>query len=294
VKLLSLVIGCTSTVGNSLNSITGTLHSNIVRSLYPQNRLILILYLSATSTLSIDLSRNWTNTTVQIGSTIKPENCASLNSPSLWYHEEEDTLYSGFTGWPSFNRPPPYQIPISIWTFKPDGFGNGQWTEVIPPRASALASLLRPSDALQAFAGDFAWALGGYNQNIQGLSGLPVLPGLIQFDMSSKVFQNISSTGYTYNGGGVAKGAMQYVPSFGPQGIFVAMGGNGNPSQNSYPNCSFSTVAVFDPQSQQWWNQTTTGAVPTPRINFCTAGVNSTNNTFEMYLKLWGPCDWVG
>ncbi len=32
----------------------------------------------------------------------------------------------------------------------------------------------------------------------------------MQFDMSSKVFQNISSTGYTYNGGGVAKGAMQY------------------------------------------------------------------------------------
>ena len=46
----------------------------------------------------------------------------------------------------------------------------------------------------------------------------------------------------------------------------------------------FGTVSVFDPAKREWWNQTTTGndSAPSPRVEFCTAGVNSTNGTYEM------------
>ena len=46
-----------------------------------------------------------------------------------------------------------------------------------------------------------------------------------------------------------------------------------------------STVSVFDPAKQEWWNQTTSGNAPSPRISFCTAGINSTNGTYEMYTR---------
>ena len=44
----------------------------------------------------------------------------------------------------------------------------------------------------------------------------------------------------------------------------------------------FGTVSVFDPAKREWWNQTTTGSKPSRRVDFCTAGVNSTNGTYEM------------
>ena len=102
---------------------------------------------------------------------------------------------------------------------------------------------------------------------------------MIRFNMSSRSLENISSTGYTYNGGAVANGALQFVPSFGPGGIFVAMGGGVAQFEASL---NFSTLAVFDPTTGEWWNQTTTGAAPIPRIDFCIAGISSSNNTYEM------------
>lgn len=46
----------------------------------------------------------------------------------------------------------------------------------------------------------------------------------------------------------------------------------------------FGTVKVYDPAAQAWYNQTTTGSNPTGRVEFCSAGVNSTNSTFEIFV----------
>lgn len=171
-------------------------------------------------------------------------------------------------------------LPITLWTFKPDGLGKGVWTNV-SNWTSTSAQLNRPSDSLQAFGGDIAWSLGGVDEPAIPPSGTykSVMPGMIRFNMSSRLFENISSTEYPYNGGAVADGDMHYIPSFGPGGIFVAMGGGVAQFDASL---DFSMLAVFDPITGNWWNQSTTGAVPIPRINFCTAGISSTNNTYEM------------
>ena len=165
-------------------------------------------------------------------------------------------------------------LPINLWTFKPDGFGSGIWTNV----TNWMTKLNRPGDSLQAFGGDIALSLGGYDETTEF-----VIPGMLRFNMSSRLLENISSTDYPYNGGAVVDGAMHYVPSFGPGGIFVAMGGGVVQVDASL---AFSMLAVFDPITGNWWNQTTTGAAPIPRINFCTAGINSTNNTYEMCVDL--------
>ena len=103
---------------------------------------------------------------------------------------------------------------------------------------------------------------------------------MIEFDMASGSFTNLSATHYNMNGT-VISGAMQYVPSFGSEGLVIVMGGITLPF-NTTGLVSFDTVTVFDPATREWFNQTTTGNAPSPRESFCTAGVNSTNNSYEM------------
>lgn len=238
----------------------------------------------ASTLLSIDLSQNWTNATVAIQSTTKPNGAPNLNSPSLWYHQPEDLIYSGFAGWNSSFGDDPNLPPLSLWTFKPDGSGSGAWNETIPAQSPVWSQLTRPGQPLMAFGPTSAWVLGGITTEWNGwASPENLIPGMVQFDMGSRLFSNHSvqccnATGSIY------KGALQYVPSFGPAGIHIAMGG-----QNGIGNdgvtaglIDFGTVSVFDPAKQEWWNQTTTGSKPSPRVEFCTAGVNSTNGTYEM------------
>ena len=106
---------------------------------------------------------------------------------------------------------------------------------------------------------------------------------MVHFNMSSRTFVNTSTPATLANSGAVDNGAMHYVPSFGPQGFFVAMGGD--TIQNVPGLISFDTVAVFDPAKQEWFNQSTTGSPPTSRIEFCTAGIESTNGTYEMLVE---------
>lgn len=239
-------------------------------------------YVLANTILSINLSQNWTNSTVQIISTAKPAGCASLNGPSLWYNPPEGVLYSGFAGWQSlFNTEYVDLNNISIWTFTPDGTGSGAWKDVIPSGSTALASLNRPEQAFQAFGNDSAWVLGGFDEYDPGQ--YPYLPSMVHFNMSSRTFANTSTPATLANNGAVDNGIMHYVSSFGPQGFFLVMGGD--TIQHVPGLVSFDTVAVFDPAKQEWFNQSTTGSPPTSRLEFCTAGIESTNGTYEMLVE---------
>ncbi len=258
---------------------------NIVRlnQRYRSDSPKLTLNASASTLLSIDLSQNWTNATVTIQSNNKPNGVPNLNNPSFWYHEEEDLIYSGFSGWNSVYGDRPRLPPLSLWTFKPDGTGTGVWNEVMDSSSPAWGSLTRPSLPLTAYGSNTALVLGGTNKPFDYPSPQNLLGGMIQFHMESRSFTN--SSAYCCNAtSGVERGAMHYVSSFGPEGLFVVMGGqNGISEKGGFAGLiEFGTVSVFDPVKQEWWNQTTTGSEPTPRIQFCTAGINSTNGTYEM------------
>ena len=238
----------------------------------------------ASTLLSIDLSQDWTNATVTIHSTTKPDGAPNLNNPSLWYHEAEDLIYSGFAGWNSSFGDEPNLPPLSLWTFKPDGIGSGAWNRIISTGSSVWARLTRPGMPLMAFDSTSAWVIGGATSTfIGGPASKDLIPGMVRFDMDSRLFSNFSvqccnATGSIY------RGALQYVPSFGPAGIHIAMGGLHRAARHASSNSlvDFGTVSVFDPAKREWWNQTTTGSKPSRRVDFCTAGVNSTNGTYEM------------
>ena len=236
---------------------------------------------SAKSLLSIDLSQNWTNATVTINSNDKPVGVPNLNNPSFWYHEQEDIFYSGFSGWNSNFQDKPPLPPPSLWTFQPDGTGSGIWSEIIESNSSVWNFLIRRIYPIMAHGPDSAFILGGTDNGRIFPYSADLLAGMVQFNMSSRSFTNSSSSSYDAVFG-VDKGAMQYVPSFGPKGFFVVMGGENGNWTGHVGLIDFGTVSVYDPEKQEWWNQSTTGNWPTPRIDFCTAGVSSTNESFDM------------
>lgn len=235
----------------------------------------------ADTILSIDLSQNWTNATVLFHSTSKPNGVPNLNYGSLWYDEPTELIYTGYTGASSTLDPDsaPLPPPESIWTFKPDNLGSGTWNLTTPTNASVWNTIARTVHGYQAYGNGSAYVLGGYNWTTPYENH--VYPGMIKFDMSSQTFSNISSEiGATSPSGNPAcYGRMQYVPYFGSNGVFVVMGGT-----DSNGNIGFGQVLIFDPASGSWYNQTTTGNEPAPRGMFCTAGIASTNGTYEIFV----------
>ena len=207
-----------------------------------------------------------------IRSTSKPSGVPSLNKPSLWYDKKNDVLYTGYAGEPSYvaaNRPIP---PSSLWAFKPDHTGSGSWSKVIGSDDSVWSSIKHSNNGLMAYGPDNAFVLGGsdpFNNNA-------LLPGLVQFNFAKRSWSNSSASGYNTNGT-VESGALHYVPTFGPGGLLVVLGGENLTDLND-----FGKISVYDPISQKWFNQTTTGNTPEPRKEFCTAGIASTDGTYEM------------
>lgn len=239
---------------------------------------------SATTLLSVDLSQNWINGSVVIQSNPKPSGVPNLNSPSLWYDQYTGLIYSGFAGWNSTFGDRPDLPPLSLWSFKPDGTGDGFWNQVIGSSSPVWQGVVRPAEPLTASSLTTALLLGGTDKPYENSSPENLLRGMVQFDIQNRSFTNATADCCNATNG-VYRGGMQYVPSFGPEGVFIAMGGiNGAGPLNSsnYELVPFGTVSVYDPTAKVWWNQTTTGTPPNPRSEFCVAGVNSTNETYEM------------
>ena len=133
-----------------------------------------------------------------------------------------------------------------------------------------------------AYSQNKALILGGDISYYDPVSPQTLLSSAVQFDMESQSFTNLSAP-CCNSTGGIERGAMQFVPSFGPEGLYVAMGGiNGLTYNTTDGLIGLSTVSVYDPAKQEWWNQTTTGSPPSARVSLCTAGINSTNGTYEM------------
>jgi len=185
-------------------------------------------------------------------------------------------LYAGYTGEAATNQNGSNLPDLSLWALKPDNAGSGTWTQATDANnVSAWSSLVYTSGGMQGYDANSAYVLGG----VADESGVWV-PGMVEFDMRTRNFTNHSTSSSTVSDlNGINKGALQYVPSFGPQGIYVAMGG-WTRSASGF----FSTVHVYDPAQQAWYKQPTAGTYPSGRVEICTAGVNSTNGTFEIFM----------
>ena len=232
-----------------------------------------------------------------IQSLSKPSNIPDLVNAGLWYQKSTNTIYGGFAGRRSYitGTNQPNQYPLGVFSFKPDGDGLGTFDVVV--KSQAWGSNTRPMQGAIAFGDDTGYVLGGCassdtSPETADYSSPVALDGLLTFDMGSQTLNNISATGYNGNGT-VEYAKMEYVAPFGPQGLFVILGGDQPPNvdgevgEDSF--IPFTTVSVYEPASNKWYQQSTTGNIPEPRKEFCTAGVASTNETYEIFLYAgWG------
>jgi LPXTG-motif cell wall-anchored protein len=176
--------------------------------------------------------------------------------------------------------------PNNLWRFDADGEGGGSWTGIPVPD-----SLVRPADAFFASANGVGYILGGYVSAYSVPArandyNLEAIPGLTSYDMSSNVWANESTSLVSPNGLATA-GQLIYVSTFGKLGVLVSLGGSSFPepgSDDGSGNLPFSEIAIYDIESGDWFQQVTSGQVPPLRLNFCAAGVEGNNGTYEIFI----------
>ncbi|KAK4979451.1 hypothetical protein LTR28_004571 [Elasticomyces elasticus] len=255
-------------------------------------------------TLAIDLSVPWSNTTVAF-STIDKGGSPVFTSESLWLDAQEPALYS-FGGevswwatWPNVTQP---TVP-KLWKFVPNNTGGGKWSDQTS-NTSEFYGLNQPVGGVHAFGGDAGYYLGGYLDvgTWPAITANWILipqPGLIIYNFTTNRWQNITAHGYSIYGTAHYGGA-EFVPIFGPQGVLIALGGwTSNPVSLDYSASvtPMERIAIFEPRSQTWYNQTATGTIPEPRSQFCTVGVPEDNGTYEVFMyggtsdPLYGAAD---
>lgn len=154
------------------------------------------------NTYGIDLSKDWTNSSLKMIQTDRPFDPAALNSEALWYDNKSSTIYC-FGGDKSFAtnilrsiEPPP----DSIWRFRPNGKGGGAWYQVLGPISRPFPNdIHRISNGKSASDGNSAYYLGGFRSSETSL-GLPnprfPSRGLLVFDFDTLIMTNSSDDGY--------------------------------------------------------------------------------------------------
>ncbi|KAF2812473.1 uncharacterized protein BDZ99DRAFT_518310 [Mytilinidion resinicola] len=136
-------------------------------------------------------------------------------------------------------------------------------------------------------------------KNFGNDSTLP-LDGMLVIDLANSTSNNISTAAISGNEPRVG-GGLQYIADVGKKGILVALGGQLSPQNVSASTStngrllSLDTVDVFDISSYiddpdtngTWYNQTTTGEIPEPRIDFCVVAASAPDNSSH-HIYLYG------
>ena len=244
-------------------------------------------------TLSLDLSTDWTNTSLNLISTSRPDSTKAMSFQSLWWSEKNNMIYC-FGG---ERRPFGPTLPESIWGFKPDGQGGGGWTEQVGPNTAIPfpPQIIRPADGASAFDDDGAYYVGGFasqgttNAVNLGWGITRPVPGLLTFDFSSQTLTNSSNDGGYFSSlyredQSLRSGSLLNVPPFGNKGILLAIGGGDVIGRQS----DFNNVTVFDKDGQNWYSQTASGDIPDPKMLFCAVGAQGgDNSTYEVYASVF-------
>lgn len=192
-------------------------------------------------------------------------------------------MYSGLTGRKSKWGDDPSVPDLSLWSFKPDGLGTGSWNEEIAAADSRLNNLVRSDSAYIASGGNVGLALAGRVTDLTDPGAETFenyhIPGIVRFNITTQKISNSTSIGFASNGTGHS-GRMHYVPSFGPEGVFLIMGGA--PFLDSDTTFDLDNIWVYEAVTDKFYRQNATGNFPEGRVDFCLAGINSTEETYEM------------
>lgn len=234
----------------------------------------------ATSFEVIDLSNDWTNSTLQIQSIPKPSDVPDLVKAGLWYDPAADTLYSGFAGRSSYIGNATGQIPdypLGVWQYGPVSSDSATFRSTLASTDALWDSLIRPCSELITYTGIKGYVIGGADALDVRDDYTPAIDGILEFDFRTKTLMNVTIQGTLFDAGIHTAGVL-FIPDFGSQGIIIVVGGE-DAAINLVP---MDSVSIMDVASGQWYIQKVGGTIPRPRKNQCIAGVRSAEGSFEM------------
>ncbi|POS75478.1 hypothetical protein DHEL01_v206132 [Diaporthe helianthi] len=240
-----------------------------------------VTYQYSSTLLSIDLSADFEPDTVSYRSIPKPSGVPDLNKAGIWVDQTSGLLYTGFAGLTSdFGDAP--TVAQGLWSFEPSADGaTGSWTNLNDTTDEYFTTQPRHFSGPVASGNGTGYFLGG--QILDNGTEVPV-SGLLKYNFATKVATNSTVSGISTSGY-LQRGMMHYVPNFGPAGVIVAAGGHQLQKGSTEKFLlSFNSVQVFDPATDTWYEQTTTGNIPEGRKEYCMAGAASSSRTYEILV----------
>lgn len=230
-------------------------------------------------TFGIDLSTDWTNTSLTPVQTERPPALYARSNQALWYDEERNIIYAfGGDNLEEQSPPPPSD---SIRSFTPNGNGGGNWTEVlgVVGRKPFPSNMHGTSSGMYTSDDKDAYYVGGFiSERTSPTSSTPETeayhnPGLLRLNFETITLTNSSDSGLAFD-----FGVLLNAPVYGSDGVLLSFGGG---KKNAV--VGFNNIHIFDKKERKWFSQIADGDIPRPRNYFCAVGVQGKNETsFEM------------
>jgi hypothetical protein len=180
----------------------------------------------------------------------------------------------------------------NLWRFAADGQGGGAWDVVNPANPDVFINQIRTNGASWATCRRKGFHLGGYRgydtDRTQGMtvnSTLQPVPGMLTYDFDSRVWTNVSAVGFNSFGTSLFGGGT-CAENQGDEGVFFSLGGEVSDlvswDERGAGLINTANVSFFNPATNSWHSQMTTGDIPEPRYRHCVAGTRGPNNTYDM------------
>ncbi|KAL2200289.1 hypothetical protein P885DRAFT_57170 [Corynascus similis CBS 632.67] len=241
------------------------------------------------STLSIDMSKSWLSSTVDIRTIPNPG--PRKSNVGLWTDRASGAFYTWGGRWPGGrNMSKPYGV--DLWRFTADGEGGGSW-EIERAANGVLLANLHPTE-YGAFVNteSVGFIIGGVADawTEPDHPTADPIPGMVSYNMKTRIWQNGTVNFSPFGTGTLNQGAAEYVPSFGPHGLIIVLGGyapsiTGDLNKSDGPPLDLRNLTFFNPETKERYWQLTTGDIPpTPRGSACTAAFPTADGGYDIFL----------
>ncbi|KAK3292152.1 uncharacterized protein B0H64DRAFT_364844 [Chaetomium fimeti] len=238
------------------------------------------------STLSIDMSKSWKSLDVTIRTIPKPG--PAKTNVGLWTDTAAGVFYSWGGRWPGGKN----ITKNALWKFRADGKGGGSWAVEEPENMVLFHGLHQVEYGAFVNTDTTGFVIGGaaHAWTEEDHSTADPIPGMVAFDMKSKIWQNGTANFSPFGSGILNKGTAAYMPSIGPDGLIITMGGyspplDGDLNKSEGPPLDLRNLTLFNPQTKTTYWQTATGTIPaTPRGQFCTAVFPTSDGGYDIFI----------
>jgi hypothetical protein len=228
---------------------------------------------------SIDLSRSWSNSTVNF-TTQGRGDPPPIRKSYLWPDNENSCYYR----WGGNDA--------SLWKFASRGSGAVGWDDLIPEGDPALDDIVSTIGGAAAQCGRKGYFISGKatkdtDRRITEEDAEMPVPGLITYDMDTKKWTNESTAALTDDlGGALMSGRALCAKSQEEESLVILLGGETTSATSAIPEGlrNMDNITFWDPESGRWHWQQANGAIPDRRRDFCAVSVQGSENTTEIFV----------